>query len=141
MCLWCVVVLQRGGAVCLWHNESTGVEEAGSMGGAWGLVQGSSFSHNQVGGHWGVQGCAAHRARGPLTSGMCVCVCVCDGVDVRQAGRVEGQEEGPVAEGGAGGGAVAAEGASLVVVGSSFSGNSLVGVSGGGRQGWCRTGG
>jgi hypothetical protein len=74
MCLWCVVVLQRGGAVCLWHNESTGVEEAGSMGGAWGLVQGSSFSHNQVGGHWGVQGCAAHRGRGPLTSGMCVLV-------------------------------------------------------------------
>lgn len=56
-CMWCGVA-QRGGAVCVWQNESAGVEEAGSMGGAWGLVQGSSFSHNQVGGQWGVQGCA-----------------------------------------------------------------------------------
>lgn len=71
-----MVVLQRGGAVCLWHNESTDVEEAGSMGGAWGLVQGSSFSHNQVGGQWGVQGCAAQRGGAADEWHMCVYVMV-----------------------------------------------------------------
>lgn len=129
--VWCGTEGRRGVRVA---------ERVGGRGGGWqhggrvGAGAGQQLQPQPGGRAVGRAG--LRLGRGRLTGGVCV-VCV----GVWQAGSVEGRDEA----GGAGGGAVAAEGASLVLVGSRFWGNSIVGVSGAGAgawgQGWCRPAG